>query len=330
MEMIHKQSNNSTPKLSVYTTVYNGEKYLAEAIESILHQTFIDFEYIIVDDGSTDSTPEILAKYINIDKRIKVTTNEINLGLPKTRNIGLKNTRGQYVAIQDADDISLPERFAKQVGYLDNHPEIILVSTRVDRIDENGHSLGEGTVIRPKNWEETKRQLKRTNIIVQGSTMFRRDPIMKIGGYREKFQFSEEYDLWLRLCEIGRIEILPEYLYKWRFTGGSTSLKKNKQFHYFHKCAQTFQKERERSGTDSYATWEPTPPKSQTSSESSLTAYDFQKTYYLIISGKKTLARDNAKKMIKTDPKSILPYLFYLISYLPPRLVSEVRMLIWY
>ena len=116
--------NIESPKISVVMPVLNGEKYLAEAIESILNQTFQDFEFIIVDDGSTDQTPEILRSYANKDSRIQIVTNPINRGIGYSRNRGIALSRGEYIANMDADDLCLPERFEKQVRFLDSHPDI--------------------------------------------------------------------------------------------------------------------------------------------------------------------------------------------------------------
>ncbi len=131
---------SENPKVSVIMSVYNGDKYLREAIESILNQTFTDFEFIIVNDGSTDNSLEIIESYD--DERIKTINNKKNIGLTKSLNKALKFAKGKYIARQDADDVSLPNRFEKQVEYLDSHPEVALVGTSVYLIDENGKIIG--------------------------------------------------------------------------------------------------------------------------------------------------------------------------------------------
>jgi glycosyltransferase involved in cell wall biosynthesis len=124
---------------------YNGERFLRPAIESILNQTFRDFELILIDDGSNDSTPRILADLKDKDKdnRLIVLTNQRNLGIAGATNRGLAAARGEYVALQDHDDISLPHRFQTQVDFLDSHPTVALVGSAATLIDENGVNHGD-------------------------------------------------------------------------------------------------------------------------------------------------------------------------------------------
>jgi glycosyltransferase involved in cell wall biosynthesis len=117
-------NNKISPKISVVMPVYNGKEYLALAVESILRQTFADFEFIIINDGSTDNSADIAASYE--DPRIKLLHNDKNLGLIPSFNRGLENSRGEYIARMDADDIAFPDRFKKQVAFLDDHPDIAL------------------------------------------------------------------------------------------------------------------------------------------------------------------------------------------------------------
>ncbi len=126
------------PKISVIMPVLNGEKYLNQAIESILNQTFTDFELIVVDDGSTDQTPEILRSYAELDERVRILTNPENKGISYSRNRGVEYSRGEYIANMDADDWCFPERFEKQVDYLVHHPEIAVLGTSCYKVDENG------------------------------------------------------------------------------------------------------------------------------------------------------------------------------------------------
>ena len=110
-------------------TVFNEERYLAPALDSVLNQTFGDFECIIYDDGSTDRTPEILAEYASRDSRIEVLTNTSNEGVTRNLNKGLKRVRGEYIARMDGDDVSMPERFGQQVSFLDSHPDYVITGT---------------------------------------------------------------------------------------------------------------------------------------------------------------------------------------------------------
>lgn len=132
--------NTKTELVSVVMPVYNTEEFLAEAIESILSQTYTNFEFIIINDGSTDTSPEIMAKYAEQDKRIKIL-NQKNSGISTALNNGIAISKGKYIARMDADDISLPERFEKQVQFLENHPDIILLGGDCEYIDKNGKSV---------------------------------------------------------------------------------------------------------------------------------------------------------------------------------------------
>ena len=121
---------NQLPKISLIMSVYNGEDYLAEAIESVLNQTFRDFELIVINDCSTDSTPEILNGFQERDNRVKVHTNEVNLRLPSSLNKAISLAKGKYVARMDADDICLPDRLEKQYDFMESHPDVALSSCR--------------------------------------------------------------------------------------------------------------------------------------------------------------------------------------------------------
>ena len=202
------------PRVSVLMSVYNGERYLRYAIESILVQTFTNFEFIIVDDYSTDRTPEILDQYT--DPRIVRLKNDTNLGLTKSLNRGLAVARGQYVARQDADDVSLPERFERQGLYLETHSECVLVGTAYDLIGDQGEVMVQITPLTES--QAIKPALQTFNRFVHGSVMMRRDSLMQVGGYREAFKRSQDYDLWLRLTERYEVANLPEVLYQFRQT----------------------------------------------------------------------------------------------------------------
>ena len=198
------------PKISAIMSVYNGEKYLREAIESILNQTFTDFEFIIVNDGSTDNSLEIIKSYD--DERIKIINNEQNIGLTKSLNKALKQARGEYIARQDADDVSLPNRFEEQMKYFDKHPEVALLGTSVSYIDENGKITGKYSVLaNPRIHNFLK-----DNQFKHGSTMFRKEIVNKLGGYNELFKYSQDYELWLRITEHFEVAGIAQILYKSR------------------------------------------------------------------------------------------------------------------
>jgi len=209
---------SQNPKISVIMSVYNGERYLREAIDSILNQTFPNFEFIIVNDAATDSSLKIIQSYH--DKRIRVIENEENIGLTKSLNKAIKQARGKYIARQDADDISLPHRFLEQLSYLERRPEVALLGTSVYHIDEQGKVLGRVIVpIKPGN------KLLKENQFNHGSTIFKKNVVVKLGGYNSILRYSQDYELWLRIAKHHEVGNLPQPLYKLRFHGETISLK---------------------------------------------------------------------------------------------------------
>ena len=205
------------PKVSVLMSVYNGIPYLQEAVDGILAQTFTDFEFIIVDDGSSDETPAVLDRYT--DSRIVRLRNESNLGLTRSLNCGLAVARGEYVARQDADDVSLLGRLARQVSYLDSHPHIALVGTAYVEVREA--SGNHRVMTMPLEHKEISMQLFYQNCFCHGSVMARRACLEAVGGYDEQFEVAQDRDLWLRLAEHFELANLPEPLYHLRISSAS-------------------------------------------------------------------------------------------------------------
>ncbi len=202
-----------SPKVTVLMSVYNGERYLRAAMEGILNQTFKNFEFLIINDGSTDRTEEILNSYN--DKRIRIF-NQSNQGLTKALNRGIKLSKGEYIARQDADDISLPERLAKQVEFLDIHKNIAVLGTFAKVIDEAGCFTGEVLEL-PVEPKEIERKLYLGNYVAHPTVMYRNSVIKKLGGYDENFEASEDYVLWLRVIGEGyNIGCLPDFFCLYR------------------------------------------------------------------------------------------------------------------
>jgi len=214
------------PKISVLMSVYNGERFVTEALKSIYNQTYQDFEVIIVDDCSTDRTSEIL---LNLkDSRTCIYKNPENLGLTKSLNIGLKLCRGEYVARMDADDISHPQRFERQIKFLDENPDCLVLGCWYGRIDSDGKILGSKEP--PTEYEDTKKQLLIEACVGHGTAIVRRAALVEVGGYNEQYTYAQDYDLWLRLSEVGLIRNLDEYLYLLRsWPGNITTIKLKEQ-----------------------------------------------------------------------------------------------------
>lgn len=200
------------PRVTVLMSVYNGERFLKPAVDSILNQTFSAFVFLILNDGSRDKTAKILEGYD--DPRLRVLENRENLGLAKSLNRGLGIAETEYIARMDADDISHPDRLLKQIRYLDENPDVGLLGTRYVGIDEDGREWGEIYV--PIGSDNIKRNLLVRNSFCHGSVVFRKSVIERAGCYNEDITVAQDYDLWLRVAEICPVENYPEVLHKWR------------------------------------------------------------------------------------------------------------------
>lgn len=199
-----------TPKISVLMPVYNGERYLREAIDSILGQTFPDFEFIVVNDGSTDGTVDIVRSYR--DPRIRFVENETNLGLVRSLNNGVDLAEGAYLARMDCDDVSLPERLAVQAAFLDAHPSIGVCGTWARTIDEHGRIIGK---VRPLSGAAIHRLFWRPSPILHPTSMIR-TKLLKESKYSPDFPHAEDYELWLRLYARTGFRNLDRYLLHYR------------------------------------------------------------------------------------------------------------------
>ncbi|MCX6055646.1 MAG: glycosyltransferase [Chloroflexi bacterium] len=218
------------PKITVLMAVYNGEKYLTLAIESILSQTYRDFEFLIIDDGSTDRSADIVRSFS--DPRIKYFKNPKNIGLPKSLNTGIKLAKGELIARFDQDDISLPERFQKQVDYLHEHPEIGLLSCGFQRVDEKGNKLGQA-IVHPEESYLLKYWLLFECVLLQPGAMIQKKLLTEVGLYDPQFVLAEDLNLWNRLAAKTTIANMQEVLVHYREHATNTSLaNKGIQLHY--------------------------------------------------------------------------------------------------
>jgi glycosyltransferase involved in cell wall biosynthesis len=222
-------------RVSVVMSVFNGERYLHAAIESILGQTFRDFEFIIVDDASTDRTPEILAGFARQDQRVVLLRQSVNGGYTRGLNLALAIARAPYIARQDADDISLPDRLARQVAYLEAHPAVGVVGSLVELIDRDGRPLHRSFFPRALSNSEIQAQLWVSNCICHGSVLIRRRWLDQVGTYDVSLEPAEDYDLWLRLGEVCELVNLGTPLYQYRYHDESVSEKRRHQQAYY--CA---------------------------------------------------------------------------------------------
>ncbi|MBF0420134.1 MAG: glycosyltransferase [Magnetococcales bacterium] len=198
------------PTVSVLLSVYNGASSLPRAIDSILRQSWKDFECILIDDGSSDASRAIIESYAQRDKRIVPILDSANLGLTRRLNQGVGLARGRYIARQDADDSSHPDRLAKQVAFMETHPLVGLLGTAAQVMDARGHPVGKH-LINPCTHTEQRWRLILTNPFFHTSVMFRRQLVVD-NPYDESLRYGQDYELWGRLLQFTRGANLPDTL----------------------------------------------------------------------------------------------------------------------
>ena len=208
------------PKISVLIPVYNtGEEHLREAVDSVLAQTFADFELIIVNDASTDPAVERVVLSYN-DPRIRYHVNPANLGISGTRNRLIELARGEYLAVMDHDDISLPQRFEKEAAYLDAHPDVGVISCSIEVVEPGKRFVRDY----PKTDSAIKLTLVTEFVLSHSASMIRKSVLEKSGvRYEERFSPAEDYALWCRLIPHTNFHSLPEVLFRYRVHEASTS-----------------------------------------------------------------------------------------------------------
>lgn len=201
------------PTASVVLAVHNGRPYLEEAVKSILNQTLSDFEFVIVNDGSTDGTREVLDRFADRDERIRCVHQE-NKGLIASLNRGLNMARGKYIARMDADDIAHPERLQAQVRFLDANPDIGVLGTQVELINDSGKADGEWNF--PTDPDQVAWRLLFGTCLCHPSVMMRASLVQDLGGYTAWATHGEDYELWTRVLLESRLANLSETLLKYR------------------------------------------------------------------------------------------------------------------
>jgi len=229
-------------KVSIILPTYNGAEYIKRAIESVLSQSFSDWELIIINDSSVDDTENIIKKYIDKDSRIIYFKNEKNLGLQKTLNRGLKEVRGEYIArIDDDDEWIEKNKLENQIKFLENNSDYVLVGTGVVTVDENSKELYRYFL--PQNDREIRKRLLVKSCFAHSSVVFKKETALKFGGYDEgeEVKHVEDYDLWLKLGTVGKLFNLPDFGTKLVLRGNSISAKnKLDQFRKNIKLSQKY------------------------------------------------------------------------------------------
>jgi glycosyltransferase involved in cell wall biosynthesis len=245
---------HKVPRVSVVTAAHNAGQYLAEAIDGILSQSFEDFEYIIIDDGSTDSTADVLSRVA--DSRVRIVR-QAQMGVARSLNRGTALARGEYLARQDADDLSLPERLAVEVEFLDRHSTVGLVGSCIDVIDASGEPVG--GLDFPESHENLVRMMQTQVAFHHGSLLIRRAALVDVGGYRPEFPVSSDVDMYLRVSERWKVATLPDVYYLYRQTGTSLSNRAGSLQPMYVQIARILAQQRKSTGRDLMMFGETTP-----------------------------------------------------------------------
>jgi glycosyltransferase involved in cell wall biosynthesis len=209
-----------TPRVSVLIGAFNNATTLGRAIDAILAQTVDELELIVVDDGSTDETAAIAAAATDADSRARILRMPRNVGISRSLNAGLDAARAPFVAVQDADDYSAPNRLERQLAVLESRPEVAVVGSRMREVDEKGSELRPRTAFAAG---DVRRVLMQFNPVPNTSAAFRRHVVVAAGGYDPRYRYAMEYDLWLRLAERYAIVALDEVLATRQMSGGNVA-----------------------------------------------------------------------------------------------------------
>jgi len=299
---------NSTLQISVIMSVYNSEKFIGPAIESILNQSFKDFELIIVDDGSTDNSVNEIEKYID-DTRIKLYKND-HVGLVRQLNFALAKAKGIYIARMDADDISIHSRFEIQLEFLQKNKDIVLVGSNIRHIDDIGKIIK--LIEYPESHYNIEHQMPVFSSFCHPTILSYTSIIKKLGGYNNKYESAEDHALFLEMLEKGyKMYNIQKYLLNYRIhTDSVTSLNNQKQNMISYNIGHEYLRKKEVKAKDNQ----------------DLYKIKFRQGLIEYYRGDMSVARKYFVKCISLFPQNIFFILRYiLISYLGTRLINKLR-----
>ena len=219
------------PRVCVLMSVHNARKTLAQTVDSILNQTLRDFEFLIIDDASTDASRDMLQRYAAQDNRIRLVRHDQNAGLTQRLNEGIRLTNCELIARMDADDEAMPERLKVQCEFMDAHPTVALAGSFIYAMGRSAKY--DRLITYPTSHAEISTKLRQDNCLAHPTVIFRRDAVMTVGLYRPEFKAAQDYDLWLRLSRKFEIANIPVPLLRYRFAvGGITLARKWEQYYY--------------------------------------------------------------------------------------------------
>lgn len=308
-------SENNTPLVTVLLPAYNAGPYLREAVDSVLAQTFKDFELLVINDGSTDNTAEILASY---DDPRMVVVHQQNMGLIKTLNKGLGLAKGKWIARFDADDVCYPERLQLQVDFLQQHPDYVLISSEADYMDEHGNYI---FTYYFRNYEDD--DIKAYNFymcpVIHSAATFLKQAVIDAGGYDDHAITFEDHMLWRKLGAYGKIMNMRQSLIKVRFNADSVTIDEKWR-------GKEFIELKHRSIQQGYVTPEDFETLKAILKKQNFTEYK-RAAYYTMI-GKKYLwdnpdgaeARKNLRMAMRYYGKNPAVYIYYVFSFVPAAL----------
>ncbi len=307
------------PPVTVLMPAYNAELYIKEAIDSVLAQTYTDYEFLIINDGSTDRTEEIIKSYN--DPRIRLHTIE-NLGVIGALNEGLKLARGKYIARFDADDICYGQRLKVQVDYMETHTDCVLLGSAADYIDKDGNFLFEW---QPSAYEtkELEQKIKSESPFDHPTVMYRKDVAIAIGGYPKGALHFEDHLFWTHFFKHGEVANLSEPLIRHRFNPASVTVDEKWRGKEFNEIKYRSIRNGHITDTDKQRLL-------KILEQQDFTAFK-EASYYSMI-GKKYLwnqyqpimARKHLRKAISTMPHKPEPYMLYLLSFLPKTWITSI------
>jgi glycosyltransferase involved in cell wall biosynthesis len=327
---------SATPKVTVLMPVYNGRDYLMPALDSLLAQTFTDFEIVIVNDGSTDDTQAVIESYR--DPRI-VPVVQQNQGVARSLNNGLKVARGKYIRRHDADDTSTPDALQYQFDFMEANPGFVMVTNQCAFMTQNGKIARDflipndtyfsGAPIRELSLDDFTAD--RAAPAVHGTAFYRRQEVLDAGGYRPEFIVAEDNDLWMRLLEKHRIAILNRCTYFIRIHGQSATARHSKKITHFRNLLMEYSKQRGERGSDPIQRGEPVPPpppedapavQPPAPAKGKRFREDLEYIYSLVLNAKDyRLARRYAREILSGGWKDPRAYRLLLFPLLGQRLV---------
>jgi len=308
------------PAVSVLMPVYDAAEYVARAVESILGQTFGDFEFLIYDDGSTDGSMQIVEGYARRDARIRLSR-KAHAGYAVWLREGVAAANARFIARMDADDVARPTRLERQLDFLERHPDCCAVGTRVLRIDPDGRPIREGDV--PLEHASIERALLtgRGEALPHPAAMLRRDVLLAAGSYRPEYEPAEDLELFLRLAEHGRLANLPEVLLDYRQHIRKTSHQRG--IEQRRMVARILHEARARRGLDVSGDSEPTAPASETRAVD----YWCEWVRQSVAGGNLATARKYAIAVLRQEPRRLRSWQLLLRAFLGLRVEPLERWL---